>query len=640
MKTCLAVFLLLAAAFFFNACASTGAPAEIDSADASGISAQGAIGGIESAVSGPMYTGNGGRNLRLAVLAPDVQGLVPDYLPLYIQGLLNNNIGKFSAINLIDRQNLDKIISEQNLAAGGRFSDRDFVSIGNLVNAQYFLFGTIQKLSGDRYSLLLSITESNTGLLKANLIKNGTLAQLEGRGTLLNEATAELLDKLGVQLTAAGKRTLLAGNTSTVQAEAGLARGIKAQAGGAEVEALFNFAQAITFDPSQNEAAVRLNSLSTTISDGTISQRILNDIQMRDKWIEAFKETTRFFSDHPPFEIIFDSNLIQIGETDFVKRTVNLGMRIELNSSEAGFNVLNTLLEGLEKTGRRGGWGFSGWPLQDINPKMPETVVFGGKRSFNFRVDVALYNENRKNLGSSSIIMNTGIMNFSPGDRRINAPGSVAEIVSFSNVKAEDLTPILNIVIISVNGIPSKNLIDSGYMRVETGNLKERVTQSENKAVETKKVRTAIKSNAEKTFLGIGGYYKWANNGHTGYGVEVNASMSFWPYTSVGAELRAGTFGEVPPGEDEKKKTTLSVAPTFGFVVPINNATRIFADGGLEMGMLGYGLDGLLVSWATPCIDAGMLYKARVWQLLVKYRLTWYKNVLAHTPSISLFYRF
>jgi hypothetical protein len=79
---------------------------------------------------------------------------------------------------------------------------------------------------------------------KANFMKDGTAAQFEGNGAVVNEATAELLEQMGVQLTAAGKKALLAGNTSTVLAETGVARGITAQAGGAEVEALFNFAQA------------------------------------------------------------------------------------------------------------------------------------------------------------------------------------------------------------------------------------------------------------------------------------------------------------------------------------------------------------------------------------------------------------
>jgi formylglycine-generating enzyme required for sulfatase activity len=466
------IFLAVLAVAAFQACPSTSGSWEtIIAADGTVISARGALGRLETAPSGPMYSGDGGRNIRLAILAPQAQGETPGYLPLYIQGLLNNNFGKFSAINLIDRQNLDRIIAEQNLAANGRYSDNDFVRIGNLTNAQYFLFGTIQKLSGDRYSLQLSVTDSSTGIRRANFMRDCTFAQLEGRGALINEATAELLAQLGVQLTETGLQTLLAGNTSTARAEAGLARGITAQAGGSEIEALFNYTQAITFDPSRIETLSRLNVLSSAISGGTISQRIVNDIQARDSWLEAFKETARFFNDHPPFEIIFDPNLIQIGQTDYARRTANIGMRIALDPSQAGFGALNALLEGLEKTGRRREWGFSGWPLIDITPRTAGTVVFGGRRSFSYRVDVALVNERNKTLGNSSITLTTESIIFSAGDNIVTPPFRVYDVVSFRNIKAEDLTPTLTIVIRAVNGISSRNLNASGYMKIETGDL-------------------------------------------------------------------------------------------------------------------------------------------------------------------------
>jgi|GEM_PF-1023296 len=436
-----------------------------------GISARGAIGRLEAAFDGPMYLGDGGRSINLAVLAPETQGDLPDFLPLYIQGMLNNNLNRFSAINLIDRQNLNRIITEQDLAAGGRFSERDFVSIGNLANAQYLLFGTIQRLSGNRFSLQLSITEAGTGLRRATFMQDGTLAQLEGRGTLLNEATAELLGQMGVQLTELGMQTLLAGNIFAVQAEAGLARGIIAQAGGAEVQALLNFAQATTFDPVQLEALARLNTLSTAISGGTISKRILQDFQLRDQWLEAFRETARFFDNHPPFQIVFDPSLQQIGEADFGRRTVNLGMRIALDPSVAGFDVLNALLEGLEETGRRDAWGFSGWPLEDISPRDRGTVVFRGRRSFSYRIDVALINENNRTIGNGRVILETEAIIFAAGDTSIMPPLSVEGFVNFPNVMVDRLTPNLTIAIVAVNGIRARNLSASGYMRIKPGEL-------------------------------------------------------------------------------------------------------------------------------------------------------------------------
>ena len=468
-----AFFLPLFMAAVFTGCSSTGGVPDgaLFSDYGAGISARGAVGRLEEAFSGPLFEGDGGKEMRLAVLAPEVQGDIPAYLPVYIQGLLNNNFKRYSAINLIDRQNLDRIISEQDITANRRFSDKDFITIGNLTNAQYFLIGTIQKLPGERYSLQLSITDSATGVRRAGFMKDGTFFQLEGRGTLINEASADLLAQIGVNLTEAGKRALLAGNISAVQAETGLARGITAQAGGADIEALFNFTQSIAFDPSQLEALTRLNTLSSTISGGTISQRILSDFEARDRWIDAFKETARFFNDHPPFEITFDPNLVQEGLPDYNKRTVNLAMNIALDPSEAGFGALNALLEGLEKTGKRKDWGFSGWPLLDINPKTAGTVVFNGKRSFSFKVDVALLNEYNKTLARNSITLNTESIKFSAGDVKVPSPYGAMEVVRFPNIKAEDLTPALTIVIVAVNGIPSQDLNASGYMKIDTGTI-------------------------------------------------------------------------------------------------------------------------------------------------------------------------
>jgi tetratricopeptide (TPR) repeat protein len=463
-----AVLLLLA--FAFSGCASApGGGSSPDSSPVSGgISARGAL-GRRALDSGPLFEGDGGKGIRLAVLEPKAQGSVPGYLPLFAQGLLNNNLKKYSGITLIDRQHLDTTLKEQNIAASGRFSDADYVRIGRLTNAQYLLAGFIQKPSGSHYILQLSLIDSSTGEVRANVIKAGALRQLES-GALINEASADLLAQLGIRLTASGRQALM-GNTNAVRSESGLARGITAQASGLSVEALFNYTQSIAFDPSQVEALARLNQLSSSISGGSLSQRILDDIQARDRWIEIFKETARFFDEHPPFEITFDPSLTQIGETDFKKRTATLGMRVALTPSEAGFAALNALLEGLEKTGRRGAWGFGGWPLGEINPKTPGTVVFGGNREFDFKLDVALLNERGKTIGRSSITFNTSLRRFNAGDRKVEPSGGEADLMSFFDVKIDDFTPALTIVIRSVNGISASALNASGYMRISPGDL-------------------------------------------------------------------------------------------------------------------------------------------------------------------------
>jgi hypothetical protein len=337
---------------------------------------------------------------------------------------------------------------------------------------------------------------------------DGSLAQLEGRGTLINEAAADLLAQMGVALTAAGRQALLAGNRSVVRAEAGVARGITALAGGDEVGALFNITQAIAFDPSNLEALARLGTLSSSISGGTVSQKIVNDIQARNRWLDVFNETARFFNEHPPFEITFDPNLVQVGLIDYRKNTATIGMRIALDPSKAGFSALNTLLEGLEKTGRRRDWGFSGWPLLDIAPRTAGTTVFNGNTSFKYKVDVELLNENNKSLGRSSITLATETIKFSAGDKSVQAPAGPVGTVQFPDVRAEDLTPALTIVIAAVNGIPSRELSASGYMKIDTGDLeqKELMLQRDKRILqqETDRLARERRERQKKTWSTIG----------------------------------------------------------------------------------------------------------------------------------------
>ena len=89
-------------------------------------------------------------------------------------------------------------------------------------------------------------------------------------------------------------------------------------------------------------------------------------------------------------------------------------------------------------------------------------------------MDVALLNENDKTIGRNSITLNTEKINFSVGDINVSPPNEVEGIVRFPNIKAEDLTPALTIVIVAVNGIPSRDLNASGYMKIGARNLTDR----------------------------------------------------------------------------------------------------------------------------------------------------------------------
>jgi hypothetical protein len=457
-------------------CASNGVFAN-GSADGSltdtEISAMATLGQMDEALSGPLFEGDGGKDIRLAVLEPELRGADPaetTWLPGYVQGFLHDTFRKYSRMTLSDRQNLNRIFAEQELAANGRFSDTDFISMTNLTNAEYILTGNIQKLPGGVFSVSLSITGSASGESRASFMQTGT-AEALWDGTLISSAAEDILAQMGVRLTETGRRSLRTGRYMAARAATGFARGLAAQESGAAVEALLNYSQAAAFDPSRIESLARLGSISSEISGGSVSANILGDIQARNAWLDAFRETAAFFNSHPPFEITYDPNLTQIGQTDYARNQADLAMQIRVAPSEASFAALNALIEGLEKTGKRETWGFSGWPLRDIQPQISGTTLFPDTRSFSFAIQTALVNEQRKVIARGNITLKTGKFGFKAGDKSVEAPGSVLDQIIFSKVNVPDLTPTLTVVIAGINRMSGRQISETGYMRIAPGDI-------------------------------------------------------------------------------------------------------------------------------------------------------------------------
>ncbi|MDR1221165.1 MAG: hypothetical protein LBK73_16395 [Treponema sp.] len=194
------------------------------------------------------WTGNGASGLSVAVLVPEGRGLAENeaYLPTMVQGVLVGDFAKFSAMKVIDRQNLEKVIAE---GETGYYADEsNFVQLGAVANVRYILNGALQK-TGSGFSLQLKITEAASGASKAAYTGAVSAAELENL-TGIKKASGDLLSQLGVSLTDAGKTALLGVSASNAQAETALARGITAQRSGTVIEAMSYYYEAARFDPS------------------------------------------------------------------------------------------------------------------------------------------------------------------------------------------------------------------------------------------------------------------------------------------------------------------------------------------------------------------------------------------------------
>ena len=67
---------------------------------------------------------------------------------------------RFSAMTVVDRQYLERVIDEQLFHASGYFSGDDFISIGNLTNSRYVVFGSVTR-AGNSHIVDLAVRISS-----------------------------------------------------------------------------------------------------------------------------------------------------------------------------------------------------------------------------------------------------------------------------------------------------------------------------------------------------------------------------------------------------------------------------------------------------------------------------------------------
>jgi hypothetical protein len=211
------------------------------------------------------------------------------------------------------------------------------------------------------YALQIQITKTVDKMTAASYSGACTFIELDNL-TGIRRVSLDLLEKMGIELTDRAK-TELAGDVTAnhVNAQTALAQGITAQQGGSVVEALSYYYQAAAFDPSLLEAANRASVVSADISSGSIGVNVRNDIQRRKEWLNILEEAENYFKDHQPWEIVYNPTLFQ-GKVDYERETVPLSFYLEVRPTD-GWKIVQTLIDGLDATGKRDEWGLTWWPL-------------------------------------------------------------------------------------------------------------------------------------------------------------------------------------------------------------------------------------------------------------------------------------
>jgi hypothetical protein len=386
-------------------------------------------------------------------------------------------------MTIVDRQNLERIIGEQIEYSTGKYSEADYIKIGNLANASHILTGSISKTPN---SLIVefAVTDLESGERKASYPpKHVSVIALENLSAI-KEASTDLLRQLGVKLTSAGLEELKrVGDAAKMQAGAMLARGIAAQKSGTEVTALSYFLQAAALDTTLLEAANRSSILSVDISSGNIGDDTRNEIKWRKDWIARLTETETSFSKmtknpDPPYTLFYSTDM-ERGEINYQKETTSFSFLVNLSANAVWFgsiqSAVQAVCDGINATGKKEIWGLSNWPGKG----MSKTPPFSAGQQYSFSVVFELVNERGAVIGKQTVSMETSFLFYMSRAEKITVdyPEDIIKKVTFNAVNANKISDVLTIRIASVNGANPENAriqITALSDRTETRRLNEK----------------------------------------------------------------------------------------------------------------------------------------------------------------------
>lgn len=168
----------------------------------------------------PNYIGNGMENKRLAVYSPTYKGLSTSEQAVLtdLVSIIRMNLHDYAGFSIIDAQNMERIEQLQIESEDERYDLKSSIRAGKLHYAEYEAFITVSK-TGATFSLGLSITNLETGVVFAESIINRIQKISDIEESAVNALTASIVPKLGVELTAMGKYFLSSENTGNISTE-------------------------------------------------------------------------------------------------------------------------------------------------------------------------------------------------------------------------------------------------------------------------------------------------------------------------------------------------------------------------------------------------------------------------------------
>jgi len=272
-------------------------------------------------------------------------------------------MSKYSAISVLDRVSLDKVIGE---TLDPTYEDNlEIVRLGHVAQVGYMMTGNIMRTSSG-YSMQINVTDTTPNATTiASHSGTYTVAQFDNHSAI-QRASLDLLTQMGVELTSTAINELgRASSRESITAQTALAQGITAQRMGQTVEAISHYFDASSLEVTAAEAISRLSTATTTIATGSLGTQVRNDIQQRNEWIKLIEETRKFLANNNYYNLaeLYYSPRLDLASINYTAETANLTfpVQIRLNNERANAitKIVNDIHNGLEATGRQQQWGIN-----------------------------------------------------------------------------------------------------------------------------------------------------------------------------------------------------------------------------------------------------------------------------------------
>lgn len=177
-----------------------------------------------------------------------------------IAQLIVGDLGKVGSLKLLEREQVQALVDEMQLAASGRVDPATGARSGRLLRAQNVVQGSIQEPTPESVQLDANAINSVTASVAATGSAGGAMEQLLDAQ---KQVVFQLLDRLGIAVTPAERQALDERPTRDLQAFLLYSRGLAAADAGDFGAAASLFGQAAARDPSFRDAGRRAAASSS-----------------------------------------------------------------------------------------------------------------------------------------------------------------------------------------------------------------------------------------------------------------------------------------------------------------------------------------------------------------------------------------